>query len=156
MRLYVVRHGEAEPQSSSDEARALTDRGREDVRGLWQALAARGEVPGPVYSSPYLRARQTAAEICTVYRRELAGLSELLVPDGRPQEVFDWLLGLPQVDGMMLVSHMPLVGHLVGRLADGPDARVPMGVGSVALLDVEVPAVGGGRLIWLRSPGESL
>src|SRR5690606_12590749 len=128
MRVYVVRHGEAEPQSSSDEARALTSRGREDVRGLWQALAARGAMPGPIYSSPYLRARQTAAEICAVYRCELTGINELLVPDGRPQDVFDWLLGLPLTDGMMLVSHMPLVAHLVGRLAEGPDARVPMGV----------------------------
>ena len=155
MRLYVVRHGEAEPASRSDAERPLTERGRRDVRGLWQALAARGEAPTTIISSPYVRAVQTATEIAGVFNGKVARTTELLVPEARPQEVFDWLLSEPLRDGMMLVSHMPLVSLLVGRLVDGAEARVPMSVGAVALLDIEVPVAAGGRLVWLRSPGEA-
>lgn len=156
MRLYVVRHGEAEPPSRSDAERPLTERGRNDVRGLWKALAARGEAPTRIISSPYVRAAQTAAEIATIFNTQVAATSELLVPEARPQELFDWLLSQPLQDGMMLVSHMPLVSLVVGRLAEGADARVPMSVGAVALLDIEVPATAGGRLVWLRAPGEAM
>lgn len=155
MRLYIVRHGEAEPATGADAQRPLTERGRRDVRALWQALAARGETPGKIISSPYVRAAQTAAEIAAVFNTQVARSSDLLVPEARPQDVFDWLLSEPLRDGTLLVSHMPLVSLLVGRLVDGGDARVPMSVGAVALLDIEVPVAAGGRLVWLRSPGEA-
>ncbi|MCH8543249.1 MAG: phosphohistidine phosphatase SixA [Alcanivorax sp.] len=167
MRLYVVRHGEAERQVTTDEARALTANGRDGVRRLWQALTAEGECPARLYTSPYVRARQTAAEIADICRLPVTGTCDLLVPDGQPQRVLDWLLGLtmqpPVATGsepadidapLVLVSHMPLVAHLVGQLCEGPSARLPMGVGAVAALDVEVAAIAGARLAWLRAPGD--
>ena len=170
MRLYVVRHGEAERQVTTDEARALTVNGRDGVRRLWQALTAEGERPARLYTSPYVRARQTAAEIGDVCGMPVTGTCDLLVPDGQPLRVLDWLLGLtmqPPVTTvgepadhadhdapLVLVSHMPLVAHLVGQLCEGPSARLPMGVGAVAALDLEVAAIAGARLAWLRAPGD--
>lgn len=164
MRLYVVRHGEAERQVTTDEARALTVNGRDGVRRLWQALTSEGERPARLYTSPYVRARQTAAEIADVCGIGVTGTCDLLVPDGQPLRVLDWLLGLTMqspvsepVDHdapLVLVSHMPLVAHLVGQLCEGPSARLPMGVGAVAALDLEVAAVAGARLVWLRAPGD--
>lgn len=155
MRLYIVRHGEAEPHRDDDQSRALTSAGRAAVRQLWQQLHAAGIQVDALYSSPYLRARQTADEISAISGQPLAAELDELVPDGRPAQVLDWLLMQPQLDNVVLVSHMPLVALLVGQLADGPGARVPMHVGSVASLELDVAAVGGGRLRWLRTPGEA-
>jgi broad specificity phosphatase PhoE len=63
MRLYFVRHGESEANvqsviSNRDLPHPLTELGREQARQLAQAMAA---VPvARIYSSPLLRARQTA------------------------------------------------------------------------------------------------
>ena len=155
MRLYVVRHGEAEPQSTTDEARALTSGGRRGVRRLWQSLKAEGIRPARIVSSPYVRAQQTAEEIAAVCGLGTEAHCPLLVPEGNPRQVLEWLLAWPETDTpLVMVSHMPLVAHLVGQLAEGPSARLPMGVGAVAALDVEVAAVSGARLLWLRAPGD--
>lgn len=152
MRLYIVRHGEAEGQVTTDQARALTSRGREDVAQLWQVLAERGVAPSRLISSPYVRARQTAdiiaARFPQVTRVELGSIT----PDGEPAEVIEELAGLGAGDRWTLVSHMPFVDLLCGLLVDGQ--RYPFPVGSVACVELEVMAAGGGRLLWLCSPAD--
>ncbi|MDF1629322.1 MAG: phosphohistidine phosphatase SixA [Alcanivoracaceae bacterium] len=152
MRLYIVRHGEAEGQTTTDQARALTLRGRQDVAQLWQALSQRGITPSRLISSPYVRARQTADIIAAscphVARAEMSSIS----PDGEPAQVIEELVALGVDDGWTLVSHMPFVDLLCGLLVDGQ--RYPFPVGSVACVDVDVMAPGGGRLLWLRSPAD--
>lgn len=153
MRLYIVRHGEAETRANSDAERALTGRGRAAVAEIWQSLRRDGVQVARLVHSPYLRARQTADVIAECYpgiRLETCGL---LTPDDPVMPVIDWLANQPTLEGCVLVSHMPLVAALTGALADGVSARVPFSVGTVACLDMEVAAVGGGRLIWTRSPG---
>ncbi|MGH8353342.1 MAG: histidine phosphatase family protein, partial [Pseudomonas sp.] len=58
MRLWLLRHGEAEPQARSDAERALTKHGRKEV------LKAAGHLAGrplaAILASPYVRAQQTA------------------------------------------------------------------------------------------------
>ena len=62
MRLYLVRHAEAAP-GSPDELRPLTEAGRRAARELGSRLASEGAVDA-VVTSPLLRARETAAELC--------------------------------------------------------------------------------------------
>jgi phosphohistidine phosphatase len=153
MRLYIVRHGEAERQVTTDEARALTLRGSEDVAQLWEVLAQRGITPSRLISSPYVRARQTAdiiaARFPQLVRTELGSIT----PDGEPTEVIEELARQGAGDGWTLVSHMPFVDLLCGLLTDGQ--RCPFPVGSVACVDLEVLTPGGGRLLWLRSPADT-
>lgn len=63
--LYVLRHGEAAPESEvvTDHERALTRRGRADVERIAGALRERASLPSLVLSSSATRARQTA-ELC--------------------------------------------------------------------------------------------
>ena len=92
MRLYIVRHGEAERLITTDDARPLTARGREDVAVLWESLAGRGARPSRLFSSPYVRARQTADIIAErfpgVSREELGTIT----PEGDPVAVLAELL----------------------------------------------------------------
>ncbi|MCC1497581.1 phosphohistidine phosphatase SixA [Alcanivorax sp. 1008] len=152
MRLYIVRHGEAEGQTTTDQARALTQRGREDVAQLWQALSQRGVTPSKLITSPYVRARQTADIIAMSFPQVARGEMSSITPDGEPAQVIEELIALRADDGWTLVSHMPFVDLLCGVLVDGQ--RYPFPVGAVACVDVDVMAPGGGRLLWLRSPAD--
>lgn len=153
MHLYIVRHGEAERETASDAQRALTARGGDEVKRLWTELCGSQPVPARIVSSSLLRARQTARIVADVYG---AGLvpeeSALLIPEAVPEQTLAWLAAQPDLDGWVLVSHMPLVALLTGLLVEGPGERYPFAVGSVACLDLEVACPGGARLLWLRAP----
>ena len=152
MRLYVVRHGEAEAKAASDAERPLTARGRQEVDRLWKALRGEGIQVRHLVSSPYLRARQTADQIAGHFPGVARSECPCITPDDSVSGVLDWLAAAAPGEGWVLVSHMPLVAILTGFLTEGAGARIPFGVGTVACIDLEVLAQGGGRLLWLRSP----
>ncbi|WP_347908341.1 phosphohistidine phosphatase SixA [Pseudomonas grandcourensis] len=116
MKLWVLRHGEAEPYGTRpDSERALTDHGRKEV--LSSAARLMGEPLTAIYASPYLRAQQTAQLV-----REALGFEpeirtvEWLTPDTDPDKVAEQLVS---VSNVLLVSHNPLVGHLLSYLQHG-------------------------------------
>lgn len=59
MKLWVLRHGEAEPRANSDAERRLTAHGREQV--VRSAAHLLGQPLQAIIASPYVRAQQTAA-----------------------------------------------------------------------------------------------
>ena len=62
MRLFVLRHAiaeDAEP-GQADSERRLTDPGREKLQRVLRRARQAGLEPAAVFSSPYVRARQTA------------------------------------------------------------------------------------------------
>ncbi|WP_028693874.1 phosphohistidine phosphatase SixA [Pseudomonas cremoricolorata] len=141
MKLWVLRHGEAEPTAASDAQRRLTPAGREQV----QRSAARllGQPVQAIFASPYVRAQQTAALV-----HAALGLPEAVIeapwltPDSDPQQVIAHLQGCGY-DQLLLVSHQPLVGHLVSLLHQGHRQQpAAMGTASLAELDGEWPLAG--------------
>lgn len=153
MRLYIVRHGEAEPRATTDEERQLTARGRAAVEMLWYGLANEGLLPARLVASPFVRARQTADCIAHQFPGVARATCDLLVPEGRAEAVLAWLAEQGNVADWVLVSHMPLVAALAGLMTEGLGSRGAFGVGTVACLDVEVLAPAGARLLWQRGPG---
>ncbi|MGY2261857.1 phosphohistidine phosphatase SixA [Pseudomonas sp. SDO55104_S430] len=117
MKLWVLRHGEAEPHGSQphDSQRALTEHGREEV--LRSAARLMGQPVTAIYSSPYLRAQQTAQLV-----REALGFEpeirtvDWLTPESDPDKVAEQLVA---VSNVLLVSHNPLVGNLLSYLQHG-------------------------------------
>ncbi|NUT75344.1 phosphohistidine phosphatase SixA [Pseudomonas sp. C1C7] len=117
MKLWVLRHGEAEPHGSQphDSQRALTEHGREEV--LRSAARLMGQPVTAIYSSPYLRAQQTAQLV-----REALGFEpeirtvDWLTPESDPDRVAEQLVA---VSNVLLVSHNPLVGNLLSYLQHG-------------------------------------
>src|SRR5690606_22366786 len=117
-----------------------------------QVLAERGVAPSRLISSPYVRARQTADIIAARFPQVTRFELDSITPDGEPAEVIEELARLGVDDDWTLVSHMPFVDLLCGLLVDGQ--RYPFPVGSVACIELEVMAAGGGRLLWLCSPAD--
>ena len=63
--LWLLRHGEAEPHDNApDEDRRLTERGREQSRVAGEALAVLKVEVHLAFTSPKVRARETAALAC--------------------------------------------------------------------------------------------
>ncbi|WP_324730884.1 phosphohistidine phosphatase SixA [Pseudomonas paeninsulae] len=151
MRLWLLRHGEAEAQARSDPERALTTRGRLEVRQA--AVQLEGRALGAILVSPYVRAQQTAALV-----REALGFTggmhtvPWLTPDNDPREVLRQLDRY--ADGeVLLVSHQPLVGALAGLLMHGHRQQpLPMYTASLAELEGEVLAAGLMDLLALVHP----
>lgn len=146
MKLWVLRHGEAEPHAASDAERRLTAHGREQA--LRSAAVLLGQPLQSIIASPYVRAQQTAGLV-----HEALGFDKplhtvpWLTPDSDPQQVIAELdrLGL---DNVLLVSHQPLVSCLVGMLEKGRPEGPPMSTASLAELEGDWPLVG---LMSLRS-----
>ena len=72
--LWLLRHGEAEPHDARpDDERELTDRGRAQARAAGAALAALKVEVHLAFTSPKVRARDTAGNV--------SGLSNLATAD---------------------------------------------------------------------------
>jgi phosphohistidine phosphatase len=150
MKLWVLRHGEAEPHGTRpDSERALTAHGREEVLRTTAELI--GQPITAIYASPYRRAQETAQLV-----RETLGFApeirtvEWLTPDYSPQVVAEQLVS---VDRALLVSHNPLVGNLLGYLQHG-HVQDPERVATAGLAELEgdLPLAGAMKLNGIKHP----
>ena len=144
-----MRHGDAVLGADDDASRALTSLGREQSRAM--AIWLHQQMPhvDRVLVSPYLRAQQTWQTISDLYgdvpREEL----DELVPHGHASQVCDYLRALEgDVNNVLIISHLPLVGYLVADLC--PPQTPPMFVTS-AMVGVELMD-GNGKVVWQQAP----
>lgn len=156
MRLYLIRHGRAEDEGpdGSDRSRRLTADGAvhfvETVNGLREA----GVVLDRVFTSPLVRARETAALLARHLPAPEPGiLPGLGIPAEAPGSLLEELGA--GGDAVAAVGHEPTLVHLVsfalfGRATDA----TPLRKGGVACLEFEGrPCAGGARLAFLAPAG---
>jgi len=156
MDLYLVRHGEAAPAPPGrpDAERRLTPRGEAEVMGVALGLRVLGVELDALYTSPLLRARQTAELLA----RGLPGPAPApcAALDGRtPAEGL--LAALAEAGGRVaLVGHQPVLGELVVLAIAGiASGGAPLGTASVACLAFAGrPRPGAGRLRWLLTAAQ--
>lgn len=139
MKLWVLRHGQAESHAPTDAQRNLTAHGREEVLGSAAQLI--GQPISAIIASPYVRAQQTAQLVREAlgFEAEIRTVS-WLTPEANPLQVLQQLDG---ADNLLLVSHQPLVGSLIGLLQHGHlrDPQ-PMNTASLAELEGDWPLAG--------------
>jgi phosphohistidine phosphatase len=151
MRLWLLRHGEAEPKARTDAERNLTVAGRIEVEN--SAAYLRGQPLQAILSSPYQRAQQTAE----IVRQALGftGAVETvpwLTPESDPNDAMLYLDRRPE-QNLLLVTHQPFVGALGGWLVNGHrDTPLSMATASLAELEGDHLALGLMRLAGLRHP----
>ena len=145
--LWLLRHGEAEPHGArADAQRRLTARGEEQSRTAGAALVALDAVPVLAFTSPKVRARDTARLAC----------AEI----GVDPVVHDAVVGLDAAEALALVAAVSdgervlVVGHepdLSQVVHDLTGARVDMKKGGIAVVRLEGSR---GELIALLRPRE--
>lgn len=141
MRIYVVRHGDAEPAAlgEADAGRRLTVKGRRQAARVGAALRVLDDVPAVVLTSPLPRAQETAAlavEAMARRRRPPIRVLDRLAPGAYAGDVLDAIPA--DTPSVMLVGHQPVLGALVGALIGGLHAA-PIELSKASLACLEAP-----------------
>jgi phosphohistidine phosphatase len=152
VRLWLLRHGHAEPHAAQDSLRRLTADGRREVLLSAAQLVARPL--GAILCSPYVRARQTAELVAEALSSSLIiEIVPWLTPDVSAREALDCLAARHEGE-LLLVSHQPLVGELAGLLEHGHRQQpLPMKTAALAAFDGSLPVAGGMTLAMHFQPG---
>lgn len=124
MQVYLVRHAEAVPETLElrDPHRHLTSQGRIQARALGDRLRWHDCHPTHVWSSPLVRAIQTAELV-------VAGIDDAipvdvapgLAPDGNLRELAATVASLPPESVILLVGHEPALSGIGAVLVADPD-----------------------------------
>jgi phosphohistidine phosphatase len=162
MIVSIWRHGEA-GSAVSDRQRELTGEGEDDVgfacHQFCHACEQRGiPSPGLILHSAWVRTTQTADILAAAFTHagmrplcELQPGSDIAQVDTALSEFFT---GPQKLEHVALVSHQPLVSHLVDHYL-GDAARVPsLPPGGLVTLDMDVPAGGCAKLLFWALPPE--
>ena len=158
MDLYLIRHAEAvalgERGVTTDEDRPLSERGEQEAQAAARTLKKRGMAFDRLYTSPLLRARQTADILHQVWgRADLAvETCEYLAPDVKPRKLARFLLKQGG-ERVALVGHMPHLAVFAGWLIGEKKVQIDMAKAGVACIECgEVPGKDHGTLQWLVTP----
>ena len=146
--LWLLRHGEAEPHDARpDDERELTDRGRAQARAAGAALAALKVEVHLAFTSPKVRARDTALLAC-----EALGIEPVehkpLAADFGADEALTLMAAAGADQRVLVVGHDPDFSQVVHDLGGG---RIDMKKGGIAALRLDGAR---GELIALLRPRE--
>lgn len=154
MKLMIMRHGEAEHYAASDAERALTQNGRMMSLAVARACNEQGIIDiDKVLVSPYLRAQQTWQEISGCFKAQAVETSEDITPYGESEQLFEYLsarIELENIESLLLVSHLPLVGYLTAEFVK--DIAPPMFPTSGMICIDYDPISRSGEILWNAYP----
>ncbi len=153
MRIFVLRHGQAEAQITTDEARNLTDKGRREVAAIVNYSFPDLETIQEIWASPLIRAQQTAQIVRDIFATKDIHLpvktTPLITPESNPAGLFD-TLQQSKAEAVLLASHQPFVGDFIDLLCGSARGTHPMNTSSMALIECDIAATACGELRWLR------
>ncbi len=157
MQIYIIRHAIAELRENwdqPDEARPLTEKGREKMARIARGLAKTGARFSHLYCSPLVRAQQTAEIVQRRFKLKPATPTELLIPEASPELILPFLNEHEDDAALALVGHEPHVSALLAFLLTSQvRAHTPFKKGGVALLEGNKPIHAGQcALRWLMEP----
>lgn len=154
MKIFIMRHGEAGLKASSDAERTLTARGKSDSRAvITQSLAKMPTQIDKVLVSPYVRAQETWQEISSIIAAKSVERCDDITPYGDSGRVYQYICALAQteqIETVMLVSHLPLVGYLAAEFVADIDAPM-FPTSGLACIEFDLES-GLGVLEWQLKP----
>ena len=152
MRICFFRHALAEDNTDGrlvDAERQLTQRGITRTEQAAQFLATLGLQPGVLYSSPLVRARDTAAILGKQFGLAVTE-TPLLAPGFNVNALERLVQGLAGDAEVMVVGHEPDFSGTIAALTGG--GRVEMKKGGLARVDIIATDPLRGTLVWLLPP----
>lgn len=149
MRLYFLRHAiahDGDLASMSDFSRTLSPKGEKRTQATAAVLRAMNLKLTRLYSSPLVRAQQTAAIIGKALNVAVTERDEL-GPGFNLEAVAELIRDFGDDDSIMFVAHEPDLSATVSRCVGGGD--IVMKKGSLARIDVISRDPLNGALVWL-------
>jgi phosphohistidine phosphatase len=162
MIVTLWRHAQA-ADGKIDRLREITVSGRDDVvsgcHRFEEACSARRiMLPGHILHSPLVRTTQTARIIAAACSHATVIPERALQPGGDADAVDDALHQLSDATAgkshVVLVSHQPLLSHLVGHYLGAGNSVPFLTPGAWVTLSVAAPAIPGARLLFWALPPE--
>jgi len=156
MYLLLLRHGQAGRKSHSpgDSKRSLTEAGMQEVKDLAQGLKSLEIQLDGVFTSPLLRAKQTA-DIVSTSLKYSGKIQELdsLKPEGNRLEFYSLLSKVKQDSTVLVVGHEPYLSEMISEAISQPGCRINLKKAGLAKIKVisTIPKVKG-DLRWLLTP----
>jgi phosphohistidine phosphatase len=150
--LVLLRHGIAEEATpeKKDEDRGLTTEGHARMKQIARGLERSLPKVQAIYTSPLLRAVQTALWVSKGYRSRVSiNTTDALAP-GASAKDFLALIESIQERRAIIVGHEPNLTDNVGALVDLGDARVELKKGGC--YGVRLGSDGTAMLEWLLPP----
>ncbi|MGH7950764.1 MAG: phosphohistidine phosphatase SixA [Limisphaerales bacterium] len=164
MNLYILRHGLAvehgAPGYKKDSDRPLTPKGRQRLRQIAKAIEAMGLNFDAIFSSPFLRAKQTAeiaAEELGLEKKP--AFTNELTPNGNPKMLIEEINQLKSSQkNILLVGHEPYLSQLIGLLVAGnTNTTIDLKKGGLCKLEIETLRYGRcATFAWLLMPRQML
>jgi phosphohistidine phosphatase len=159
MDVFLLRHAEAELLGETnqfrDEARALTEDGRKQMRNAAFGLHNLHVKFDLIVSSPLIRARQTAEIVAEVFKhQESIAIWEELSPGVRPASLFERIKTKGPRNSILLVGHEPDMGTIASFLLVGSSkVSIPFKKAGLCRIEVdEIPPILPGTLKWMLTP----
>ena len=160
MNLFLLRHSDAfeadHARFPTDESRALTEKGSRRAQEVGKAMRRLDLGIDPIWSSPYVRARQTAEIVAQELEISHLELCDKLAPNGDGRQLMDAVADLdPAIENLLLTGHEPLLSTLLSVLTTGTTTlRVEFKKCGLARLELvnRIALERCARLIWLVPP----
>jgi len=153
MRLYLVRHAEAIERSGAtpDASRYLTPKGRTAFRKIARRAREAGIAPEVIFTSPLLRAVQTAEILAERLKHEgPVVVANELSPGFDDRALRSLLAGAGNLAEAAFVGHEPDLGDLAALLLS-LRGDFPLRKGAVVALEMEGTAQrGAGKFLWME------
>jgi phosphohistidine phosphatase len=149
MKLYFLRHAHAENVNGmSDHDRRLTDKGRRAAHNMAKLLVALELQPDRIFSSPRIRALQTAEIVAGALKCEVESREEVNFGFGL-SAVQMLTAHLPDDSEVLFVGHEPTFSHTIREITGG---AIRMKKAGLARVDMLSRAPLNGELVWLLPP----
>jgi phosphohistidine phosphatase len=137
VRLYFLRHADA-LAGADDAARSLSPRGWKQARRLGRFLEEAGVVFDAGYSSPLVRACETAEVVLNCCGASQLKKVDVLANEASPKRFEAWLRALPEVEHVLLVGHAPTLAERVrAMLGLEVESALSLPKGAVVCLETE-------------------
>jgi phosphohistidine phosphatase len=137
MKLYFLRHADA-LDGADDAARPLSLLGRKESLEVGRFLKRAGIEFEAAYSSPFVRAKETAEIVLDACGSSKLDLTAALLNETSDAEFEKWLKGIPDAKHVCLVGHAPSLAQRVRDLLGltAPDA-LKLSKGALACLETQ-------------------
>jgi len=157
MEIYIIRHAiatEREEWTGSDDKRPLTEKGKKKMEQIARGLAVMEIDFTHIFSSPLVRAQQTAEILQKILNIDHLDETDLLIPSADAAGMMAFLNKLPDSADVALVGHEPHVSELLSYLLNGQQKSfATFKKGGVAMLEGFAPLRAGTlTLRWLLEP----
>ena len=172
MRLYLMRHGEAEPGLDYDSNRSLTARGHENNLSVARQWRTRITHMPIAFCSPFLRAQQTAADLRSIIPGLEFTSSDWLLPSEAIATVFNQLSAASKkqvvaiagasnssdvneiaAQDILLIGLNPLLSQVWNKLLDADgQRRFGLSTSHLVSIDAAVLASACGSFVYTVSP----